>query len=637
MKHIIIGTAGHIDHGKTTLIKALTGRDTDRLEEEKRRGITIDLGFTYFDLPSGIRAGIVDVPGHERFISNMTAGVVGMDLALLVIAADEGVMPQTREHVDILETLGVRKCIIALNKSDLVDEEWIAMVEEEIRDEFKDGFLKDAPIVRVSAATGDGIAELTKCIDDMATGQVEERDIHTIPRLAIDRVFTLSGFGTIVTGTLLSGCIHKDDTLELFPTERLCKIRNIQVHGENEAECFAGQRVALNLAGISKSEVKRGYALAPPASMRDTTAIDVRLNILPDCEREIHNRSRLHFYSGTTETLCRAVFLDADKLKAGESCYARIQLENKAAFRRGDRFVVRFYSPLETIGGGVILDANATKKKRFDENALKALKARETGSGADAVEMIIKERGRDSITSAELSKLSAMTPEEIGTLTGELREEGRIGAYEARKETIFWHKDFEYETVEKIRAALAEFHEKHPYRPGIGKSEIYSRHLKRWKITAADALIDSMTAAGLIAREGEYLRGADFVINEDETFLKISGAIMSRFEKAGYELLRYSEAEADASGKPETEDILTLLIARGQIVKLPGDFLIDAGALEKATEAVREKLRGDGSAAVSEIRDLLGTSRKNVMPILEYLDAAKITKRRGDERVLYES
>ncbi len=291
MKNIIIGTAGHIDHGKTTLIKALTGRNTDRWEEEQRRGITIDLGFTYFDLPGGDRAGIIDVPGHEKFINNMVAGVVGMDLVLLVIAADEGIMPQTREHVDILHLLGIEKSIIVLNKCDLVDEEWLELVEEEVREELAGTFLEHAPVAKVSAATGQGLEELIQIIEKMTEDDLTPKDIHTIPRLPVDRVFTLSGFGTIITGTLVSGTIHKEDTLEMYPVGKECKIRSIQVHGTDRDVCYAGQRVAINLSNVKKKEIARGCVLAPKNSMKNTDLLDVKLNVLDSSMRVLTNHS----------------------------------------------------------------------------------------------------------------------------------------------------------------------------------------------------------------------------------------------------------------------------------------------------------------------------------------------------------
>lgn len=350
MKNIIIGTAGHIDHGKTTLIKALTGRNTDRWEEEQRRGITIDLGFTYFDLKNGDRVGIIDVPGHEKFINNMVAGVVGMDLVMLVVAADEGIMPQTREHMDILGLLGIEKSILVINKCDLVDEEWLELVEEEIKEELEGTFLEDAPIVEVSAATGEGIPHLIDVIEQMTAKEVEPKEINTIPRLPIDRAFTLSGFGTIITGTLLTGSISKEDVLEMYPIGKECRIRSIQVHGQDVDRCYAGQRVAINLSNVKKKEIARGCVLAPPNSMKNTMLLDVKLNMLPSSMRVLTNHARLHFFTGTSEVLCRAVLLDKEDLGPGESGYVQLRLEEEVALRRGDKFVVRFYSPMETIG-----------------------------------------------------------------------------------------------------------------------------------------------------------------------------------------------------------------------------------------------------------------------------------------------
>lgn len=370
MKNVIIGTAGHIDHGKTTLIKALTGRNTDRWEEEQRRGITIDLGFTYFDLPSGDRAGIIDVPGHEKFINNMVAGVVGMDLVLLVVAADEGIMPQTREHMDILHLLGIEKSIVVLNKCDLVDEEWLELVEEEIKEEFEGTFLEQAPVVKVSAATGKGLEELVELISHMTSDEVVEKDIHTIPRLPIDRAFSLSGFGTVITGTLVSGTIRKEDMLEMYPIGKESKIRSIQVHGEDKTVCYAGQRVAINLSNIKKREIQRGCVLASKGSMKTADLLDVRLNVLDSSMRVLTNHTRLHFFTGTSEILCRAVLLDREEIGPGESGLVQLRLEESIAVRRGDKFIVRFYSPMETIGGGVVLEPNPGIKKRFREEVI---------------------------------------------------------------------------------------------------------------------------------------------------------------------------------------------------------------------------------------------------------------------------
>ena len=441
MKNIIIGTAGHIDHGKTTLIKALTGRNTDRWEEEQRRGITIDLGFTYFDLPSGDRAGIIDVPGHERFINNMVAGVVGMDLVLLVIAADEGIMPQTKEHMDILNLLGIEKSIIVLNKCDLVDEEWLELVEEEVKEELHGTFLEHAPVVKVSAATGEGLDSLIDTIVHMTSDEVVSKDVQTIPRLPIDRAFTLSGFGTIITGTLVSGTITKEDTLEMYPIGKECKIRSIQVHGQDKNECYAGQRVAINLSNVKKKEIKRGCVLAPPNSMKNTDLLDVKLQILESSMRILTNHTRLHFFTGTSEILCRAVLLDKEEIGPGESGYVQLRLEEEIAVRRGDKFVVRFYSPMETIGGGVILEPNPGVKRRFREEVIEELKRKESGSTADVIELHVKEHKDTLITMTELAKLTALSVEEVQEDVKELEEQGLVCVFPMRKDTYVWHTD----------------------------------------------------------------------------------------------------------------------------------------------------------------------------------------------------
>lgn len=436
MKSIIIGTAGHIDHGKTTLIQALTGHNTDRLAEEQRRGITIDLGFTYFDLPNGERAGIVDVPGHEKFIHNMVAGVVGMDLVLVVVAADEGIMPQTREHLDILKLLGVEKCILVLNKCDLVDEEWLRIVEEEIREELFDTFLENIPIMKVSALSGEGISDLIEEIQRMTVEEVKEKERDDFPRLPIDRVFTMPGFGTVITGTLISGMINKENSLELYPLGKECKIRNIQVYGTDEEECHAGQRVALNLSNVKKQEVRRGCVLAPEGSMKNTTLLDVKLEMLKSSPRVLKNRTRLHLFTGTSEVLCRAVLLEHEELKPGENGYVQLRLEDEVALRRGDRFVVRFYSPVETIGGGVVLDPNPGIKKRFREEVIEELQKKEVGTSIDIIEHYIRSKGEQLSTVVELAEMTSFSMEEIEGDVQELKRSGQIYCFSLKKKFI---------------------------------------------------------------------------------------------------------------------------------------------------------------------------------------------------------
>ena len=631
MKHIIIGTAGHIDHGKTTLIKALTGCNTDRWKEEQERGITIDLGFAFFDLPNGDRAGIVDVPGHEKFIHNMVAGVVGMDMVLLVIAADEGIMPQTKEHMDILHLLGIQKCIVVLNKIDLVDPEWLELMEEEVRDQLQDTFLKDAPVVKVSSVTGEGLKELTDEIVKMETSEVQEKEIHTIPRLPIDRVFTISGFGTIVTGTLISGIIRKDDTLQLYPWNAPCKVRNIQVHGKNVDECSAGQRVAVNLTGIKKEDIGRGDVLASSNSMKGTTLLDVKLKILKDSNRIVKNRSRLHLFTGTSEVLCRAILLDRDELKAGEECFAQLRLEQELALRKGDRFVVRFYSPMETIGGGEVLEPNPKAKRRFKEAALEELRRKEAGSSVDVVQMHVKSHRDTLITITELAKLTALSEEEIRQDVSELEDGSEALVFPMKKDTYVWMRDDELYLQEQIKAELKKYHHKFPYRHGIKKAEIQTKYMKKIKPVVAAKIFEHWETEESIISSGEYLHLPEFEILKDARYEGCRKLLLNSFEKAEYQFVKLSETDVEKEYADMAEDILLLLREENQVVRLSEDAYTVKPLLETAAEKIREVVHQQPVITISEVRDLFSTSRKNAKLILEYTDGQRITRNTGAE------
>ena len=637
MKNIIIGTAGHIDHGKTTLIKALTGRNTDRWEEEQKRGITMDLGFTWFDLPSGDRAGIIDVPGHEKFINNMVAGVVGMDLVMLVIAADEGMMPQTREHMAILQLLGIEKSIIVLNKCDLVDEDWLELVEEEVKEELEGTFLEHAPVVHVSAATGLGLDELTKTIENMTKDEVVQKDITTIPRLPVDRVFSISGFGTIITGTLLTGTISKEDTLEMYPLGKTSKIRSIQVHGHDVDKCYAGQRVAINLSNLKKKEIKRGCVLAPIDSMKNTDLLDVRLNMLENTERVLTNHTRLHLYTGTSEVLCRAVLLDKDEVTAGESALVQLRLEEPLALRRGDKFVVRFYSPMETIGGGVVLEPNPSVHRRKQEKVIQELEQKESGSSADVIEMHIKAHADTMITGAELAKLTALSPEEVKDDIEELKNEGKILTFETRKDTYTWHADSAEFATKILEEALREFEAKYPYRYGMKKAEAQMTHFKKIKPNVFDLYINSIVENGRVKRVDEFLCTPDYEVRKDDKYKKVSQQILKALEKAGYDFVRYSDMTFAAATQAEADDILNILLEENQITKVADDLYTITENMEKAKEIISAKLKENPVITIGEVRDIFGTTRKSAKPILEYMDSIKITKKAGaeSERIAY--
>ncbi len=637
MKNIIIGTAGHIDHGKTTLIKALTGRNTDRWLEEQKRGITIDLGFTYFDLKNGDRVGMIDVPGHERFINNMVAGVVGMDLVMLVIAADEGIMPQTREHMDILGQLGIEKSIIVLNKCDLVDPDWLELMEEEIKEELEGTFLEHAPIVEVSAVTGQGIPQLKEVIEKLTEEEVVEKDIHTIPRLPIDRVFTLSGFGTIVTGTLLAGTISKDDSLQMYPVEKECKIRNIQVHGENVDRCYAGQRVAINLSNVKKSEIQRGCVLAAPNNMKNTTLLDVKLNVLPTSNRVLQNQARLHFFTGTSEILCRAVLLDKEEIAAGESGFVQLRLEEEIALRRGDRFVVRFYSPMETIGGGVVLEPNPKKKKRFDAAAIEELKRKESGSSEDVIELHIKSHGETMITLNELAKLTALSMDEVVEDVNSLHAQGIVKIFPMKKDTYVWHTAHEQEIRHTLLEAIGKYHEKYPYRLGIQKAEIHTTYLKKIKKNVFDMYMEMLLEEGVLRRDQEFLCLPDFAVPKDAVYEKVYHIVQKELRNAKFDFIRFSEISFGQIDKQIVEDLLQLFMGEEIVVKIAEDIYTLKDIIDEAKEVIQNRLQENPLITIAEVRDLLGTSRKSAKPILEYMDSIKVTKKNGteSERVAY--
>lgn len=637
MKNIIVGTAGHIDHGKTTLIKALTGRNTDRWEEEQRRGITIDLGFTYFDLKNGDRVGIIDVPGHEKFINNMVAGVVGMDLVLLVVAADEGIMPQTREHMDILGLLGIKKSILVINKCDLVDEEWLELVEEEIQEELEGTFLEGAPVVKVSAATGQGLDELTDTIQQLMSDEVVAKDTQTIPRLPIDRAFTLSGFGTIITGTLISGTITREDVLEMYPIGKECKIRNIQVHGQNQDKCYAGQRVAINLSNVKKKEIRRGCVLAPKNSMKNTDLLDVKLKVLEDSMRILTNHERLHLYTGTSEILCRAVLLDKEQIGPGEEGLVQLRLEEEIAVKRGDRFVVRFYSPMETIGGGIVLEPNPVRKKRFDAQAIEELKKKESGSLGDVMELQIKEHGDTMITLAELAKVMAHSVDELKEYLEELEESGTIFVFPMKKDTYLWHRDSELAVRQKIEETLQKYHSEHPYRYGMKKAEIHNTFLKKIKPNIFDAYIERMTGENVYGRREEYLSLPGYEVPKDAMYLQTEKLIEDTFEKAGYDFVRFSEIDFGKIPRQTAEDVVLMMIDEGKVLRINEEMFTMKHLMDEAKEKIQNHLKEENLITIAQVRDMFSTSRKSAKPILEYMDSIKVTKKTGgeSERVAY--
>ena len=631
MRNIIIGTAGHIDHGKTTLIKALTGRETDRLEEEKRRGITIDLGFTYFDLPDGSKAGIIDVPGHEKFIKNMLAGVVGMDMVLLVIAADEGIMPQTTEHLNILNILGLENGIVVLTKCDLADQEWISLVKEDIRDSLRSTFLEESPIVEVSSKTGYGIDKLIQEITGLAQKAVKERDLNTISRLPIDRVFSIQGFGTVITGTLITGILKKGDEVEIYPVNKISRIRNIQVHSSDAEKAYAGQRTAINLSNIKKSDIYRGCVIAPVNSMKNTMMLDVKLNLLKSSKRIVANRSRLHFYTGTSEILTRVVLLDRDELSPGESCYAQLRLEEEVAVRRGDKFIVRFYSPVETVGGGEIIEPVPLKRKRFDEDLIEELKIKEKGSGADVIEKIIKQ-SKDLLSVSALAKTTALTETEVRDHIETLEQEEKISLFKVKNEMYLWHKSFEIEIEEKLEKYLFNFHKVNKYAKGAKKSEIKSKFLPDLKQLLFDTVILFFAEKGLIKQTDEFISLPYFTVEYDEDYKRIKEKALNILNDVKFEFLKFEELD-EKIGLPMTNDVLSLMMAEKDLVKI-NELVTSKILYEEAKNILVEFLKKNKKISAAQYRDLLNTNRKTAITLLEHFDMVKLTKRVENDRIL---
>ena len=631
MRNIIIGTAGHIDHGKTTLIKALTGRETDRWEEEKRRGITIDLGFTYFDLPDGNKAGIIDVPGHEKFIKNMLAGVVGMDMVLLVIAADEGIMPQTTEHLNILNLLGVENGIVVITKCDIVDQEWISLVREDITETISSTFLEGAPIVEVSSKTGQGIEKLIQEIINIADKAVKERELNTIPRLPIDRVFSIQGFGTVITGTLITGILKKGEEVEIYPVNKICRIRNIQVHSSDVEKAYAGQRTAINLSNIKKNEIYRGCVIAPVNSMKNTMMLDVKLNLLKSSKRVVINRSRLHLYTGTSEILTRVVLLDRDELTPGESCYAQLRLEEEIAVRRGDKFIVRFYSPLETIGGGEIIEPLPLKRKRFDENLIEELKIKEKGTGADVIEKIIKET-KDLLSVSSLAKTTALTETEVQDNIEILEQEEKITLFKVKNDMYVWHKSFEIEIEEKLEKYLFNYHKENKYATGAKKSEIKSKFFPNLKQLLFDVIIQAFVEKGLIKQSDEFISLNYFTIEYDADYRKIKERALKILDEVKFELLKIDEL-SEKINHPMTDDVLSLMLTEKDLVRI-NDLVTTRELYEEAKNILVEFLNKNKKISAAQYRDLINTNRKTAIALLEHFDMLKLTKRIENDRIL---
>lgn len=634
MQNVIVGTSGHVDHGKTCLIKALTGIDTDRLKEEQKRGITIELGFANLPNEEGLHIGIIDVPGHEKFVKNMLAGIGGIDLVLLVIALDEGVMPQTVEHFEILKMLHIRQGIIVFTKADLVDEDWAEMVEEDVSSLVEGSFLENADRIRVSAFTGQNIAELKKMILEKVRSVGLRRSEPELFRLPIDRIFTMEGFGTVVTGTLLEGSCRTGEEVMIYPQERILKIRGIQSHGQKEDEAFAGQRTAINLANVKKEDLIRGEVLAAPGTLTNSTFLDVKITLFGNTDRLLKNGDRIHFNYGSAQTIAKAVLLDKDSIGAGESAYAQLRFDLPLAVKRTDRFIVRFYSPVETFGGGIILDSCPGKHKRHQEELISALKIRETGTDDEILELVLKE---ESICFPSIHMLAAK-------LNWTDREtESRMEILKKQKKALslndgnFFHKAFWERITEKTTEILTSFHKENPIAQGMEKEEFKSRILASFylkDVRKGDVLLNELLKRGIITASGSTVAAAGFSAQYSDTHSDMRNNMIKAYQAAGFEAPSTDEIMAQFKDKKQAKQVLSDLFKEGLLVKLnPGAYLYK-DHYEKAMALLRNHYKTHDTLSLAEFRDLLGTSRKYVLLILDYLDQQKITKLQGDVRIL---
>lgn len=632
MKHVIIGTAGHVDHGKTLLVKALTGIDTDRLVEEKKRGITIELGFAHLDFDDGTQAGIVDVPGHEKFIKNMLAGAGGIDLAMLVVAADEGFMPQTVEHLGILSLLGIQDGLVVITKCDMADPEWVEMVKEDVRTHVEGTFLEGKPVFTVSAYTGQGIPELRQALKELVQ-KAAEKNMRTPFRLPIDRVFSVDGFGTVVTGTLIEGSVSNGDMAEILPGGVQARVRNLQVHDRDVETAYAGQRVAINLAGVKKADLGRGDVIARPGSVRTSLMLDARLQNLKNSQRTILTGSQVHLYHGSAVRLCKVVLLDRDALQPGESCYAQLRLTEEIAAKRGDRFVIRFYSPLETIGGGVVLDDLPRRHKRGDQAVLDALAIRESGSGDDQLVQLVAEHGHSLPTLEKLAAPQNLDREELGRSLEELTSAGKVlqplpGRYLAA--SVFdaiW---------DSCRGLLEQYHRQNPLHAGMKVAELRQKLLKNTDQAVADAILAALAREGKIKAVADRYALADFAVHLTKRQSAIREKLLQTYRKAGLEVPGLDEVIASfpPAEQGDCRQVVESLVSGGGLVMLTPQLCLHSQVYAQVCDKTRDFMAEHQELTLAEFRDLLGTSRKYALAVLEYYDKNKILKKDGDVRRL---
>ena len=626
MSNIVIGTAGHIDHGKSTLIKTLTGIETDKTKEEKLRGMSINLGFAYFDLPNGERVGVVDVPGHEKFIKNMLAGSAGLNLVLLVIDANEGIMPQTREHMDILTLLGVKEFIIVLTKVDTVDEDLMMLVKEDIEQELEGTVLEDAPVVEVDSISGTGIPTLLDTIAKKCE-TIEPTKATGQPRLNIDRSFSLKGFGTIVTGTLLEGELHVGDDVIIYPQEIKTRVRSLQVHEQDEEMSGPGKRTAINLTNVTLEDVSRGDVLTTKDNVTVSWMLNVKINLLPSATEGLKLWDRVRLGIGTTETFARVVPLGVEQLEAGEEGFVQLRLEEQVVARDGDRFIIRSYSPVHTIGGGVILDSQPKKNKRYDDSVLASLAIKEEGSIQDILVELLDQQGKGLSPKGFIATNIGKSETEVTELLVDMIDEGTVKDINGKYISINQYNRIGNDLV----AVLDKYHKNFRLRQGMPKEELKSRSELEMKGKEFDTLLAYYLADGLLKETNGFLSLKDFEV----VYNKYNQAHRDKIESTLLKAKFTPPSDEDLTkGDDQIQEVINSLVGVS-VIRLDHTTVIHKNYYDEAVSKAREFITQNGSMTLADFRDMTGSSRKYSMLILEYMDKMHVTKRVENTRELY--
>jgi selenocysteine-specific elongation factor len=635
LKQTILGTAGHIDHGKTSLIKALTGIDTDRLKEEKLRGITIELGFAWLDLPGGQRVGIVDVPGHEKFVKNMVAGASGIDLVALIVAADEGIMPQTREHLDICQLLSVKHGLVVLTKADMVDEEWLEMVSDDVEEFLEGTFLEGAPVLPVSSLTRQGIPEFIQALETMCR-EVPERPSSGLFRLPVDRVFTMKGFGTVVTGSLASGEVRVGQTVMVYPSGIQSKVRGIQIHGQGVDKATTSMRTAINFQGIERDAIARGDVVGSVRSLKSSYMVDALLAYLPSNEKPLKNRTKVRFHTGTSEILGYAILLDREELPPGETAVVQFRLDAPVAVVKDDRYVIRSYSPIRTIGGGQILDPIPGKHKRFRNSLVSSLANLAEASPVEVIIYHVKESGMSGTGLGELRLRTNLSEKKLKEHLHQLLSQKTISQID-RENPRFIHGSVFDDLSRRTVEILERYHKAHPLKAGMSRQGLLSQLSPSLDSRLFNLVIQDLVKRDQVAQDKEVIRLAEHKVALEADQMDVRQKIEKAYLESGLEPPYFRDLMTSlGQNSAGTKDLLALMLQEGTLIKVKEDLFFHKTVIDELKKGLVSYLKTNGEITTPQFKDMTGVSRKYTIPLIEFFDTSKVTIRIGDVRRLRE-